>query len=35
METGTMRIGNGSENDGYVTPDYYLYSQFLANGLRR
>jgi hypothetical protein len=35
METGTMRIGNGGENDGYVTPDYYLYSQFLTNGLRR
>jgi hypothetical protein len=35
MDTGTMRIGNGGENDGYVTPDYYLYSQFLTNGLRR
>ena len=35
METGTMRIGNGGgANDGYVTPDYYLYVQFLTNSLR-
>ena len=30
-----MRIGNGSMNDGYVTPDYYLYVQFLTYGLSR
>ena len=35
MQAGTMRIGNGGANDGYVTPDYYLYVQFLTYGLRR
>jgi hypothetical protein len=35
MQAGTMRIGNGGVNDGYVTPDYYLYVQFLTHGLRR
>ena len=34
MQAGTMRIGNGGGNDGYVTPDYYLYVQFLTYGLR-
>ena len=33
MQAGTMRIGNGGGNDGYVTPDYYLYVQFLTYGL--
>ena len=35
MQAGTMRIGNGGSNDGYVTPDYYLYVQFLTYGLSR
>jgi hypothetical protein len=35
MQAGTMRIGNGSMNHGYVTPDYYLYVQFLTYGLSR
>jgi hypothetical protein len=34
MQGGTMRIGNGGTNDGYVTPDYYVYVQFLTYGLR-
>ena len=34
MQAGTMRIGNGGANDGYVTPDYYVYVQFLTYGLR-
>jgi len=29
-----MRIGNGGANDGYVTPDYYVYVQFVTYGLR-
>ena len=32
MQAGTMRIGNGGPNDGYVTPDYYVYAQFLTYG---
>jgi hypothetical protein len=32
MQAGTMRIGNGDANDGYVTPDYYVYAQFLTYG---
>jgi len=32
MRAGTMRIGNGDANDGYVTPDYYVYAQFLTYG---
>jgi len=32
MQAGTMRIGNGDTNDGYVTPDYYVYAQFLTYG---
>ena len=35
MEAGTVRIGNRGANDGYVTPDYYLYVQFLTYGLIR
>ena len=35
MQAGTMRIGNGGVDDGYVTPDYYVYVQFLTYGLRR
>ena len=35
MQAGTMRIGNGGMNDGYVTPDYYLYVRFLTYGLSR
>ena len=35
MQAGTMRIGNGGVDDGYVTPDYYVYVQFLSYGLRR
>jgi len=35
MQARTMRIGNGGVNDGYVTPDYYVYVQFLNYGLRR
>lgn len=34
MQAGTMRIGNGGANDGYVTPDYYLYVQFVTYGSR-
>ncbi len=34
MQAGTMRIGNGGANDGYVTPDYYVYVQFVTYGLR-
>jgi hypothetical protein len=30
MHAGAMRIGNGGSNDGYVTPDYYVYVQFLT-----
>ena len=33
MQAGTMRIGDGGANDGYVTPDYYVYVQFLTYGL--
>lgn len=33
MQGGTMRIGNGGTNDGYATPDYYVYVQFLTYGL--
>jgi hypothetical protein len=35
MQAGAMRIGDGGANDGYVTPDYYAYVQFLAHALRR
>ena len=35
MEAGTVRIGNRGANDGYVTPDYYLYVQFLTYGSTR
>ena len=35
MQAGTMRIGDGGAVDGYVTPDYYMYVQFLTHGLRR
>jgi hypothetical protein len=34
MQAGTMRIGDGGANDGYVSPDYYVYMQFLTYGLR-
>ena len=32
--SGTMRIGDGGANDGYVSPDYYVYMQFLTYRLR-
>lgn len=35
MQAGTMRIGKGGMDDGYVTTDYYMYVQFLTYGLRR
>ena len=35
MQAGAMRIGDGGAEDGYVTPDYYVYLQFLNYALRR